>query len=742
MGPASGSGRYNIAPALSPDGKEVVYLSEKDLFAIEMFLSDAVTGQVKRKIVKRSVDAHFEGLQFVNSAGSWDQTGTRFAFAAIRKGQPALSILNTKTGKVVREEVFRELGEIFNPTWSPDGRYIAFSAIVGGLSDLYTYDLEEDALRRLTNDAAGDLHPVWSPDGSTIAFVTDRFTSSTTSLRHGRYGLALMDPTSGAVRELQAFGNGKHINPQWSPDGKSLYFISDQNGIANVYRMDLESHDIYQVTNLYTGVAGIAPLSPAISVAANTGDLTMSVFGTSSIEIYRIDDPEVLAGRPVIESYEGIDPGLLPPVERVTNEVVALLDNAFFGLPQDPTYESASYNPGFGLDYIGQPSLVVGSDRFGTFIGGGTSLFWSDVLGGHNLATLFQINGGLKDISAAVTYANLSRRLNWGVQVQQLTFSRGGFQSVVTPGTSGEPVLVDRLFRFRQTNRDIGGLISYPFSRVHRMEFSAGYRNISYDYTVREESFNLASGLRSTETIDLTSPSSLNLGQASAALVYDNSFFGIASPILGQRYRLELAPTVGSLKFLTALADIRKYVMPVRPFTLAGRILHFGRYGGDAEDPEGRIQPLFLGYPNLVRGYDLSSFSSAECAPDGSCPVFDQLLGSKMIVANLELRFPPLGVLGLGNSFFGFLPLELGVFADAGLAWGSADLLTDDPAGETDELDARAFFLGGDRDPVFSAGVSARFNLFGYFILGLDWVKPFQRPDKGWHLQFNISQGF
>jgi hypothetical protein len=100
----------------------------------------------------------------------------------------------------------------------------------------------------------------------------------------------------------------------------------------------------------------------------------------------------------------------------------------------------------------------------------------------------------------------------------------------------------------------------------------------------------------------------------------------------------------------------------------------------------------------------------------------------------VELRFPPLGVLGLGDSYFGYLPLEMAIFADGGMAWSTDDALT-----TTNE---DAFFLGGDREPVFSTGVSFRFNLFGYLMLGMDIVKPFQRPDKGWHVQFNMYPGF
>jgi hypothetical protein len=63
---------YNISPSLSPDGKEMIFLSTRDLFSIDLYLADAMTGKVKRKIVSTAVDPHFESLQFIRSAGSWD----------------------------------------------------------------------------------------------------------------------------------------------------------------------------------------------------------------------------------------------------------------------------------------------------------------------------------------------------------------------------------------------------------------------------------------------------------------------------------------------------------------------------------------------------------------------------------------------------------------------------------------------------------------------------------------------
>ena len=67
--------------------------------------------------------------------------------------------------------------------------------------------------------------------------------------------------------------------------------------------------------------------------------------------------------------------------------------------------------------------------------------------------------------------------------------------------------------------------------------------------------------------------------------MYDTSVFGATSPVLGQRYRLEVAPVFGAVRFTGLLADYRRYFMPAQFFTVATRVMHYGRYGSDSEDP-------------------------------------------------------------------------------------------------------------------------------------------------------------
>src|SRR6185436_16675343 len=103
----------------------------------------------------------------------------------------------------------------------------------------------------------------------------------------------------------------------------------------------------------------------------------------------------------------------------------------------------------------------------------------------------------------------------------------------------------------------------------------------------------------------------LTMTNTAAALVFDTSNFGATSPVSGQRYRFEVAPTFGSLQFTSATADYRRYFMPAPFYTVAVRGLHYGRYGTGGDDE--RLFPLYLGYPNLVRGYDVGSFQQTEC---------------------------------------------------------------------------------------------------------------------------------
>src|SRR5262249_45111135 len=184
--------------------------------------------------------------------------------------------------------------------------------------------------------------------------------------------------------------------------------------------------------------------------------------------------------------------------------------------------------------------------------------------------------------------------------------------------------------------------LQYPFSTTRRVETQVGYQRQSIKNEIETLLFDPFTGnIIDDSTQSITGGNlSLNLGHVSAALVGDTSIFGFISPIMGGRYRLEAQALTGDLHFETALVDWRHYWYK-RPFTLALRGIQYGRYGADAESP--LLTPLYIGDAYLIRGYDLGSIGLDECkAPAGStaCPVFDRLVGSKIALANPEVRVP------------------------------------------------------------------------------------------------------
>ncbi len=730
----NGGGRINVGPKVSPDGTRVAFFSERDRLSVDLYLANTTTGRIERKLLGSATDPHFDSLQFLYSAGAWRPDGRQLVITAVRRGRPALAFVDPKNGRITREIVLDDLDDALGPAWSPDGRTLVLSGNRGGLTDLYLVEVASGVVTALTSDPFADLEPTFTPDGRTVVFVTERFSTDLEWLRPGPLRLARMAIATKEVQPIQAFLTGKHLSPQVSADGRHVTFVAEPDGVSNLYRIGIDGGPVSRLTAFATGIAGIAASSPTLSIATTTDRLVFSVFERDGHALYVLDEADVVAMVPPAPSSRSAA-ALTPEAAAgrpaslsnfVTGDVTRLLNDSAHGLPPPGIVaESAPYERPLSLDIVTQPTITAGVNSFGGFVGGSIGALFSDMLGDRVLGVGAQVSGDIADLGAQLLYISRRHRWNWAAVLEQVPY-RIGYLSWVDDPSAGTTTLSEIIDR--QTFRGGSMMTAYPFSRSTRFELGAGAHAVSFTRRIRDRVYDTESEeLLERRDSKSTLEQSLNLATLTGALVHDTSLFGAISPVLGRRYRLEVTGTRGSLRYTTAVVDWRQYLMPVRPVTLAFRVMHVGRYGGDAEHRQ--LAQLYAGHQALVHGYGFGSFAPGECTafdPD-RCRVFDRLMGSRVALANAEIRAPLLGLLRGEIDYGSYVPLEIAAFFDAGVAWSSG---------------SSPSFAGGTRDLVRSYGAAIRANIFGFLTLELSSARAIDRAGRPWKWQLGVLQGF
>lgn len=116
-----------------------------------------------------------------------------------------------------------------HPTWSPNGKQIAFTAMVEGNYQIFSVPAAGGPVKQVTFEAAGHYHPTFSPDGKQIVYV---------SSAHNHYTLWMIN-TDGTNKTQLTNHVGAHFEPSLSGDGKRLVFSSDRSDHMRIYLMDL-----------------------------------------------------------------------------------------------------------------------------------------------------------------------------------------------------------------------------------------------------------------------------------------------------------------------------------------------------------------------------------------------------------------------------------------------------------------------------------------------------------------------
>ncbi|HWA14834.1 MAG TPA: BamA/TamA family outer membrane protein, partial [Gemmatimonadales bacterium] len=551
-------------------------------------------------------------------------------------------------------------------------------------------------------------------------------------------------------------------SPRWSPNGTQIAFVSDRTGVSNVYLYDFGDEQIYQITDLFTGVQGITPLSPVLSWAHGADRLAFVYYARDMFDVYTMDNPrgrkqapwappmparetpslavtppapdsaaaraDSASGSRALESSGSIyvtqqgfrQSDTTPAIDSLTKpiSVIALMDSTDFVLPDTAEFTTRKYKVSFQPDYVSRPTIGYTRDNFGRGFYGGSAIQLSDMLGNHSLIFAAFINGRVTEAFVNATYVNQSRRLGWAVSVgQEPYYFLEPSRIIVDSPAVGENTLETNVRRI--VSRSISGFGYYPLNRFQRIEFGLTAAAISDRLQQIREPYDPNSGFPtddpSSHEINLDGA---NYAMPSAALVFDNSLPGYVSPFYGRRWRLQASQAVGGWRFFEGLVDYRRYDKIIGPITFATRGLYFGRIGRDAE----RFR-VFLGNTDLLRGNTSGSYYRNECQTtdlntETGCIELDRLVGTQLAVGSAEIRFP---ILTPQFRFVpnGVPPIEGALFYDVGVTWNEGDNLKWKRDAKDDPIRTRT--------PLQTLGASVRMNLFGFAILRLDYSIPQER---------------
>ena len=544
-------------------------------------------GRWRRDIfIRGGLGNEFESIPLLRSRLSIK--GDTLAFVSKVGARDAIYLYDVERRRVLQKIVSPQARILSSPCVSPDGRTIAFSAIDGaGKSDLFLYDMGGGAFRRLTDDYFEDLDPDWRSDGGVLVFSSDRCGD----IREGTTCIFTIDVRTGEIAPLT--GPGRHdASPRWLRDGSGVLFTSDREDDYDVYL--LRDGRLSRQTNLLGGA-----LTPWPSPRDTS--LLFAAYTAGTFRLYETklngEAPALSFAPPSGETHEW------SPPQTESNE----------------SYANMKYRPKFGLDFIGA-AFAVDPDFGG--MGNGAQLFFTDVLGNHQIDVLFgsasdNLDDFIKKINVAVTYVNLTHRLNWAV---------GAFHLASFIGPSLD------LLTFERRYGVLAG-ISYPFSTFSRVDFTTVVKGME-----RNAEFAFLE-LENGKTW---------LWSNYLSWTFDNIVWYVGGPSTGRRLNVAVGGTVdlqgNRFGSTTLQVDARNYFGLSDRVVFAQRFVSRNAWGGD-------LQLFYLGGAWDLRGYEFREFT-----------------GKRTLLLNNELRFPLVDRLLLKLPF-GLIEFPLfrgSLFADVG----------------------------------------------------------------------------
>tara|TARA_B100001250_G_scaffold72640_1_gene59186 strand:- start:707 stop:3853 length:3147 start_codon:yes stop_codon:yes gene_type:complete len=756
---------YNIAPAISPDGSKIAILEDKSGFA-NITLIDAIDGKNIKRLVKGNRSIDFEELKWLQPGISWSPNNEKIVIAAKAGSKDALYLINAnKPNK--KEKLTFDLDGIFSASWSPDGNQLAFVGNKVSSSDIYLYDIDNRTLKNLTNDIYSDSEPTWSADGSKIAYVSSRVKQDDSLIKENKSladiatfqtDIYSIDISNNSLNRI-TYSDANENYPLWANTDDILFYTSDENGIYNLFRHNMDNGSIEPLTNLLTGLFQIS-LSMDDEVMAFAG------YSDNGWDIFRLSNP--LQMKPVdllptqFSKNKGQDYGTLVDFRRnksrgtninrtsgkdFSNYIFAPEYGNYNNNSERIDFDSTQFEVSDSLitpdgDYIPQPyktrltmDLVFGYASYNSFFGaqGMTQFAFSDVLGDHQISLGTELVISLDKSDYYFTYGYLKNRADFYFSLFH--------QADATSDYYGN------LYRLRFYG--FQGLMSYPINRFNRIDAGLSYNKI--DYRLFQQDYYsygyYESGREAADVMMYT-----------ASYIFDNTVYGYTGPIDGfrQNTTISISPGAGQskLKYQTIKLDFRKYFMFSRYTSLASRVTYGKSFGPNPQKfILGGLQNWIWGSGETFGEQDESRFRSQPIDTSNASMLIDVYLsdfmfpmrgyrfwertGSNTLLMNFEFRFPFLFAFGIPNKFV-FSNFGSYLFFDIGAAW--------DDRQEFNSIKVLRNKYGDNRLPdnaspiIAGAGIGVKIPL-GPFLFRVDtaWdVNPNRRYSKP---QYYVSIG-
>ena len=387
-------GVIDFHPAYSPDGRKLAYISseDRDYRLPRLIIYDLDTGE------RRTLDG------WVDTRVSWSPDGEKVYFLRNRRGHNDLAVYDLDSEK---ERLLSAGLRARDPHVSPDGKQIAFSRLHDGNANLCLIKVDGTGLRQLTDfeDGAQIYAPRWSPDGESLLFSLFRghdrdiaMIRADSPAKPKDWGLRDREPKgrvpSAADGDSAAADSGASAagawsdsltypvadssgfrlvlatraderDPFWLPDGSGFVFASDRGGVFNLYRRDLASGDVVQITNVVGGA-----FTPTVSAG---GRVAYAGYHADDFDLREFDlgafEREVAWPAPLDRDYQGkVEVPKLSEEYTVTQAYGRRVYDFIPLLQVGPTFIGNQ----FGLNQVSGGAVLLATNVFGgEFIGQG-----------------------------------------------------------------------------------------------------------------------------------------------------------------------------------------------------------------------------------------------------------------------------------------------------------------------------------------------------------------------------------